>query len=207
MAVHDRLGLPGRAGGEQHVQRVVERHRLELQGAPASASSEVRPGDCALEGCADRTARARRAEGTGSGSGSRQPRCGGRPACRRRCIPPPRTSSLARSERICRRRCEHRTPGRSWPRSRPGSRWQGRPRAPRDSWAGSRRPDRHAGRRACSGRREPGVPAPRAHRRSAARAAASASTRSRQSYRHLRARRSSALRSSEWRPGTNVCPA
>ncbi len=48
VAVQDRLGQPGGARGEQHVERVVERHPGELQ--RARLGGEVRPGGRALGG-------------------------------------------------------------------------------------------------------------------------------------------------------------
>ena len=43
VAVHDRLRLPGGAGGEQHAQRVVERHRLERRARRVRRSSSAQP--------------------------------------------------------------------------------------------------------------------------------------------------------------------
>ncbi len=43
VAVDDRLGQPGGPRGEQHVERVVERHRLELAAAPPRRAGQTTP--------------------------------------------------------------------------------------------------------------------------------------------------------------------
>ena len=72
MAVHDRLRQPGGAGGEQDVERVVERQRVERE--PAGLGEEVVPGDrVGLDGVVPR--RVRDLDDVTRGSaGSRAPR-------------------------------------------------------------------------------------------------------------------------------------
>ena len=175
VAVHDRLRLAGGAGGEQHAQRVGERHRVERELAPGSARSSLH---------GDRVGQRVRAvghvhdvlDGRAARRGSRPPARGGRrPCCRSRSRRPPAGPS-ARSGRTGRPRCAHRTPARSSPTPRPGWRWRGRRPASRGCSAGRPPPGRPGRRRAAAARRGPGRPGRAAAPRSARRGRGSASS-------------------------------
>ena len=82
--VHDRLRQPGRAGGEEHVQRVGERDRVELERARARrAARPSRSCRAAHRRGRPRTGRGRRARATAVPRGPRPPARGGRRPCRR----------------------------------------------------------------------------------------------------------------------------
>ena len=95
VAVDDRLGQAGRPGGEEHVQRMVERDRLELQRAPRSSAGQTSRSRRAPR--PRHRAPRRRARGWSAGRGS--PR------------PPPSGSRSGRGSR------SHRRPAAPWARS------------------------------------------------------------------------------------------
>ena len=130
VAVHDRLGLAGGAGGEQHAQRVGERHRLELE--LAGLGEQLVPADARRAARPARTARGRR----GAASAARR----GSAATSRAAVDVLVAVAVAGDGEQHRRldlrepvdhAARRRTPARSSPRSRPGWRWRGtRPASP-----------------------------------------------------------------------------
>ena len=176
--VDDRLRQPGRAGGEEHVQRVGERDGVELErprlGEELVPAERVR---AARRRGRPRTGRGRRARATAAPRGPRPPARGGRRPCRRSGSRRSRGGPSARAGPAGRGRCAARTRRRRSPRSRRGWRWRGTRRASRGCSAGTRRPGRPGRRRAAAAPRAPAPPARAARRRSARTGRASASGR------------------------------
>ncbi len=175
VAVDDRLRQPGGARREQHVERVVERDRLELERTGLGRPRRPRRRSRAARRRRRRgRARGRRARASAARRGSRRPRRGGRSACRRSGS---RRSPAAPSARRCRSgrsRCAGRTRARRWPRPRRGWPWRGRRRASRGCSGGTRRRGRPGRRPAAAGPRGRRPPARAGRGRSARRARASA---------------------------------
>ena len=142
--LHDALGQPGRPGRVQHPQRVVERHRRELQ--RGGRGGELRPRHRAVQRrvgvevrhqhrrlerrqrLLQRRPRARACRTPGRCSGSR----------RRRPAPWARSGRSGRAPR------GRRSPASTTTTPRPATPWRGRPPASRPSSGPSRRPGRRA---------------------------------------------------------------
>ena len=137
VAVHDRLGQPGRAGREQDVERVVERHRLELQRRRARRAGRPRSIASGSASSAPRTARGRRARAWAARRGSS-------PTSARRSIVLVAVAVAGDGEQHLGlelaepvdHAARRRTPARRRPRWRRGSPWRGSRRASRGCSAG-----------------------------------------------------------------------
>ena len=202
MAVDDRLRQAGRARGEEHVQRVVERHRLELERRrPRRASSShatasgsvVRPRYGTWTTC----------RATAGPRGSRRPARAGRPRLLAVAVAVDgeQHGRLELAEPVD-HAARRRTPARRSPRPRRGSRSRGTRRASRGCSAGTRRRGRRGRRRAAAARRARARPGRAARRRSARTGRGTASGRRPRLRRCPRRGRACARRSSAARPGT-----
>ena len=148
VAVHDRLGQAGGAGGEQHPQRVVEGHLLadELRRRRRRPGQHVVPRRARWPP-ARAPGRARPRAGRAARRRARRPRRGGRSPGRRSGSRRRRRARPAPAGRAGPGHRGRRSPGRRWPRPRRRSPSRpSRPR-PRARWAGRRRPGRPAGPR------------------------------------------------------------
>ena len=148
VAVHDRLRQAGRARRVQEVQRVVERHGLELERRTASSPSS------SAHGSRRRRRRRvevrqvdRRAAASAATTGSSPPRRPGRRPCRRSGSRRPRAARSARSApKPVDHAAERRTRARTTTRSRRSTRWPGTPPPSRAGSAGRPPPGRPAAR-------------------------------------------------------------
>ena len=206
MAVDDRLRQPGRAGGEENVERMRERDRVEPSGQGSAAARPTTARPVARVG-ASRVRRVDpRARATAGPRGPRRPAPAGRCACHRSGSRRSRFGDSAPVAPAGRGRCAARTRKRRWPRSRRGSRWRGRPRASPGCSGGTRRLSRRGRHRVAAGRPAAEPPARAARRRSARTGPASASARGQRSCRRPRPAPPRALRNSVQRRGTTPPP-
>ena len=135
MAVDDRLGQPGGARREQHVERVVEGDRLELRAR--RLGQQRRPTRRRRGPRSRRRGRARRARAVGSAGADLGHLLAAvdRPVAVGVAADGEQDLGLDLAE-ARRARCARRTPARTSPTSPRGWRWRGRRRASRGCWAG-----------------------------------------------------------------------
>ena len=162
VAVNDRLREAGRARGEEHVERVRERQRLELE--RPFVGEKLAPRRERRRARAPGTEPRRRPRGSAARRGPRPPARAGRRAARPTCSPQRQAAASARAGRGGRGRCARRTRAGTSPRSRRGWRRRGTRRASPGCSAGTQPPGRPRRSRAAADRHGHAPPARGARR-------------------------------------------